>query len=265
MAMIHAMISSAFEFIRGSLALLFTLVAGFGVMVLQLVTLGLMRRPIASWFLNWYGGIALWIMGTRVHVEGRQHLTAYCPCILTFNHASTMEVALIPALMPPNSTVLAKQEFLHYPIIGQASWALGFVGVKRQKKEEAHKAIEKAARSVTERGISIVIAPEGTRSKDGNLQSFKMGAMHLALATGVPIVSIVAHGAHNIWPRHSWSPTPGDVWIRVLEPVETHDFTRENLREKGAELEERYREALSDLGELHPAGVPIVRTDETGE
>lgn len=265
MAMIHAMISSALDFIRGSLALLFTLVAGFGVIVLQAVTLGLMRRRIASWFVNWYGGIALSIMRTRVHVEGREHLKAHCPCILTFNHASTLEVALIPSLMPPNSTVLAKSEFLRYPIIGQASWALGFVGVKREKKEAAHKAIGKAARGVTEEGISIVIAPEGTRSRDGHLLPFKMGAMHLALETRVPIVSIVAHGTHNIWPRHSWSPTPGDVWVRILEPVDTSDFTRENLREKGAELEERYHEAMADLGELHPAGVPIQWTDETAE
>ena len=255
--MIPIMHSRLLDFIRGGLALGFTLCAGLGVFLLQMATLGLIRRQVASGFMNWYGSIALWIMGVRVHVEGAERLAAHRPCILTWNHVSTMEIGLIPFLMPRNSTVLAKSEFMRYPFLGQGAWALGFVGVKREKKQHAHKAIAKAARNVTNEGISIVIAPEGTRSRDGHLQEFKMGAMHLALATRAPLVSIVIHGAHNIWPRHSWAPSPGDVWVRVLEPVMTEDFTLENLREKGAALEGRYRAASAELSELYPTGVPI--------
>ena len=77
--------------------------------------------------------------------------------------------------------------------------------------------------------MSIWIWPEGTRSLDGKLIPFKKGFVHLALATGLPIVPVVLHGAHKVWPAKTMEFYPGEVRVEVLDSIKTDNWSKENL------------------------------------
>ena len=86
--------------------------------------------------------------------------------------------------------------------------------------------------------------PEGTRSENGRLQPMKKGFVHLALATRLPIVPIVFHGAHRRWAGKTWRVFPGRLRIEVLPPIDTTDWSAEHVDEHAQQLWQVYQDAL---------------------
>ena len=97
---------------------------------------------------------------------------------------------------------------------------------------------------VKEKGLSIWIWPEGTRSLDGKLIPFKKGFVHLALATGLPVVPVIVHGAHKVWPAKTMQFYPGEVKVEVLDPIKTDDWNRETVDKHVEEVRSFMAKAL---------------------
>ena len=97
---------------------------------------------------------------------------------------------------------------------------------------------------VKKNNLSIWIWPEGTRSMDGKLIPFKKGFVHLALATGLPVVPVVLHGAHNVWPAKTMQFYPGEVRVDVMNPIQTDTWAKETINEHLEEVKGLMTKAL---------------------
>ena len=118
------------------------------------------------------------------------------------------------------------------PFFGWAMAAAGIIKVDRSNREKAIKSIERAGESI-KKGVSVILFPEGTRSPDGDIHTFKKGAFVLALKSGVPIVPISISGTRRILEKHSLSLNPGTVKIVISEPIDSSNYKLEE-REKFA-------------------------------
>lgn len=135
---------------------------------------------------------------TTVIVEGHEHVPpAGTGFVLMSNHRSHVDIpAIIRATQRPMRMV-GKQELARVPVWGPAMRKLGMVFVTRGDKEKAIAELDQAKQRFRE-GISIWIAPEGTRSRDGKLGAFKKGGFHLAVDLGAPILPAYITGTEEI-------------------------------------------------------------------
>jgi 1-acyl-sn-glycerol-3-phosphate acyltransferase len=136
--------------------------------------------------------------------------------------------------------ILLKESLYKYPIAGQAFTLAGFVPVNRSDRESAILSVEKATASLRA-GQSFLIYPEGTRSPDGRLQSFKKGAVVMAIKADVPIVPVACSGAHRVMRKRSLRIHPGEILVEFLEPIEVSKYSFDERDE----LNDRVHDAMA--------------------
>jgi 1-acyl-sn-glycerol-3-phosphate acyltransferase len=119
----------------------------------------------------------------------------------------------------------------------------GYIPIDRSNRKEAFKSIDLAAARVRE-GTSIVIFPEGTRTVDGTLQSFKKGGFHLAIKSGRPIVPVSVSGTFAILPKKGFRIRQRTVWIYIGDPVPTEDIRVRDRDWLISEIRRRIQEKL---------------------
>jgi putative phosphoserine phosphatase/1-acylglycerol-3-phosphate O-acyltransferase len=101
--------------------------------------------------------------------------------------------------------------------------------------------------------MSVVIAPEGTRSVSPRLGQFKNGAFHIAMQAGVPVVPVVLRNTYEVLPRHSRLFRPGTVQVCVLPPIDVTAWQVENLERHVADVRALFQRTLDDDANLVPA------------
>ncbi len=131
------------------------------------------------------------------------------------------------------------------PVFGQLAQLAGTVFVQRGDREKALESLHSAEEAVRQ-GLSIMIAPEGTRSATKRLGPFKKGAFRMAMATGVPIVPIVLKNALGALPRHGLVVRPATVEVVVHPPISTEGWKLEDLDDHIAEVRDLYERTLED-------------------
>ncbi len=185
---------------------------------------------------NLWARILLWLASTRVEVIGRENVRTDRPHIFMANHQSDFDILIVLAHIPGQFRWIAKKELFKIPLFGRAMRNAGYIEIDRQNHEQALQSLREAAAKIRE-GKSVVTFPEGTRSKDGTVKSFKQGMFHLAIESGVPIVPITIIGAGEIMPKRSLNVKPGRITMVIDRPVEVGGYTKESR----AELIERVR------------------------
>ena len=119
--------------------------------------------------------------------------------------------------------------------------------------------MKRANRLIADNKLRVLVAPEGTRTKDGTLGPFKKGAFFTAMELGCPIVSMVMAGSYALHPSGQLSTTPGRVRMRILPPMDSSTFNRENLQSKADELRQQMEEALDEPApQEYPPGFHIL-------
>jgi 1-acyl-sn-glycerol-3-phosphate acyltransferase len=129
---------------------------------------------------------------------------------------------------------MAKKDLFQIPFLGTHLAQAGHIPVPREDPRAAVKALARAAETIRERGISVLIFPEGGRSMDGVLQPFKEGAAHIAIKAGVPMVPVTLIGTRQILAMGSATFHRGRVTLRIGDPIPTANLTardRESLTE----------------------------------
>jgi 1-acyl-sn-glycerol-3-phosphate acyltransferase len=149
--------------------------------------------------------------------------------IVVSNHVSHADAFLISHL-PWEMKWLAKKSLFYLPLMGWSMWLAGDVPVARGKRTSAADAMARCA-AWLERGQPVMIFPEGTRSKDGALQSFKDGAFRLALDTGAEILPIAVDGTQPALPKHSWRFGRSHARVAVGTPISPAGKTVGELKE----------------------------------
>jgi putative phosphoserine phosphatase/1-acylglycerol-3-phosphate O-acyltransferase len=140
---------------------------------------------------------------------------------------------------------IAKKEIQNMPFIGQIMTASGTIFLDRTDKEKAIEAMKPAVDAL-KNGMSVAIFPEGTRSYDYTLGTFKKGAFHLAMQAGVPIVPIIIKNAHDSMPRGSTMFKPALVEVVVQKPIPTKDWKVKDLNKHIASIRAMF---LAELGQ----------------
>ena len=176
-------------------------------------------------------GLAAWwaksickFSGVAVSVTGTEKLDSEKPYIFAANHGSQFDIFALQGFLGADFRWLAKKELFQVPIWGHAMRRAGYIPVDRSHGKKALKSLGEAAQKIAA-GTSVIIFPEGTRTKDGKMQDFKAGAMVLAIKSGVDIVPVAIKGTYEILPKGKLLINPGNVSICVGNPIATKNFT----------------------------------------
>jgi len=230
-----AAISSAARFVFG-----FTLVAVASTATILIALLLIPFRLLRIKLCNYYGKIVGYsitrVAGVTPRVHHRERIGQNHPAIYVANHTSTLDAFLSIWLCPVGGCGVMKKEVTRIPFFGQLYLLSGHLWLDRSNKGSAIAALAGIAKLVKKHGLSIWIMPEGTRSRDGRLLPLKLGFVHLAIATGLPVVPVVFHGAHKNWVKGTWFVRPTTVDIEVLPAIDTKTWRAETAREHAAEV-----------------------------
>ncbi len=199
-------------------------VLGFLAAGLPLRAIGASRRDATNFSIASWAAVASAIARLKLIVEGEQHLWSHRPAVFLFNHQSAIDVLITARLLREDIVGVAKKEIQRQPFMGPALTFAGAVFVDRANVKDPKAALAPAVEAIGE-GRNVVIAPEGTRSRDGRLGAFRKGAFHLARQARVPLVPIVIHNAMDALPSGSLVVRPAEVKVTVGEPVPTEGWT----------------------------------------
>ena len=162
----------------------------------------------------------LWTFGIKITVQGLDHIDLHKPYIFVSNHASMADIPTVMVALKGNVNIVFKKELTRVPLWG---WALRygpFIMIDRANPRDAMASIERAARTIRS-GQSVILFPEGTRTTDGKLQSFKRGAFTLAAKSGVPVVPMTINNTYGILPKGSLNVKRADISVILEEPIPT--------------------------------------------
>jgi 1-acyl-sn-glycerol-3-phosphate acyltransferase len=181
--------------------------------------------------------VAMWIArtglraaGIRTEVTGLEQVPVGRSCIYMCNHVSNLDPPVVLPLLPGQCSVLLKQELMRIPILGVAMRMGKFVPVERGQRRESAKASVAAAAEALRSGLHILVFPEGTRSLDGRLSTFKKGPFYLAQETQAPIIPVAISGTERMMKKGSAAIVPGVGRVQLLPVIESSAYaTREEL------------------------------------
>ena len=195
--------------------------------------------PLLPWRLarikscNVYGSIVgramVWACGAQPIFHNRDRVNDQRPGIFVSNHSSTLDMWVGMWVCPIGGVGLAKKEIRYIPGIGQLYLLSGHPMIDRSDRAAAIRTLAEVAAYITKNKLSFWMWPEGTRSRDAQLQPFKKGFVHAALATGLPIIPVVVHNAAKIYPRGRLKFAPGPLDIEVLQAMPTTDWSLETM------------------------------------
>ncbi len=188
---------------------------------------GDLRRERMDERTRWFGRRAVELLDIDLRVAGADNVATSRSYVYMSNHQSHVDPPVLYASLPPSTIrMIAKTELFRIPLWGRGLRGAEFVEVDRGNHARARESIEHAARLI-EDGVSIWIAPEGTRSKDGRIGDLKKGGFHLALATRTPIVPVAIRGTLDVLPVGGRAMRTGcrvDVTIGAPIEVEGRDL-----------------------------------------
>ena len=200
-----------------------TLVAGTLVIVLSFFVRS--GNPLHKIARIW-GKSILVVSRIKVSVKGLSNIDPSSPYIYMPNHQSNFDIPVLLGHLTVQFRWLAKMELFKIPIFGRAMRKAGYISIDRYHRESAFESLKVAANKIKS-GVSVLIFPEGTRSRDGNIRPFKKGGFVMAIDSGVPIVPVVITGTRAIMPKGKFRVYPGHVSMVIHKPIGTSTYTRE--------------------------------------
>ncbi len=183
-------------------------------------TKGDVRYAIAQKWLTLSIEAARAIMGIRYQVQGQENLPVgeTSPAILLVKHQSTYETFLMPAIMPHPLAYVFKKELLYVPFFGWSIGSLDMIHIDRSQRAKAFAKVVEQGQALLDRGVWVIMFPEGTRIPRGERGSYKTGGTRLAIATGAPVIPIAVTSA-KCWPRKAFIKQPGMVDVSIGKPI----------------------------------------------
>jgi len=188
------------------------------------------------------------IIGIQYEVQGKENLPALDePCILLVKHQSTYETFLMPVIMPKDLAYVFKRELLFVPFFGWAIGQLDMIHIDRKLKSQAFQKVVQQGKDLLDKGIWVIMFPEGTRIARGQAGQYKSGGTRLAIETGVPVIPIAVNSA-VCWPRKAFIKKPGMVTVSIGPAIPSTGRQADELMAEVAQWIE------SEMRSLDPQG-----------
>ena len=172
---------------------------------------------IHAWHACLWARLMLALNRVKVTVIGSE-LLPDGPVIFMSNHQSNFDILSLLAAMPRRFYWIAKKELFEIPVFGHSMRRGGYIPLDRSDGRKALQSMENAA-AIIRQGSSVVMFPEGTRTRDGQLLPFKRGGFVLARKAGVPVIPVTINGSGRINPANQISLYGGDISITLHPPV----------------------------------------------
>ncbi|PKA63725.1 1-acyl-sn-glycerol-3-phosphate acyltransferase [Apostasia shenzhenica] len=200
------------------------------------------------------GRLMMWILGNPIKIEGSEY--ANTRAIYICNHASPIDIFLVMWLTPTGTVGIAKKEIIWYPMFGQLYVLANHLRIDRSNPAAAIESIKKVdkldpllyvvALGVVRKNLSLIIFPEGTRSRTGRLLPFKKGFVHIALQSKLPIIPMVLTGTHVAWRKNSLRVRPAPLTVRYLPPIKTSDWVEKDINKYVQMVHDLYLQHLPE-------------------
>jgi 1-acyl-sn-glycerol-3-phosphate acyltransferase len=173
----------------------------------------------------------LWLYAIRVTVRGLENIRPGQNYVYLANHSSYVDIPVVMACIPDQIRIILKKSLTKIPIWGWALTVGPFITIDRSNASAAAESLKVAIEKI-QRGASILLFPEGTRTHDGALQPFKRGAFRLAYDSKTPMLPLAIEGTYDILPRHG-NPLPrfgSRVTLSIGHAIDPSAFTEPNAR-----------------------------------
>jgi 1-acyl-sn-glycerol-3-phosphate acyltransferase len=200
------------------------------------------RGHFAHWCARTWSWLILATTGVRVQVRGLDRLEPGRTYVFAANHQSIYDIPVLFASLPYQLRIIAKDSLGSFPFLGWHLRRTGHLLVDRRKPDP--RGVFAWANGLTPRGLSLIVFPEGTRSRDGHVGPFKGGSLYPAVQAGLPIVPISIAGSRHVMRKGRLMTCPGEVEVFVHEPIPTVAAAEPNIREVRA-LAAQVREKIA--------------------
>lgn len=179
---------------------------------------------------------------SAINISGLENLPDG-PVLFVSNHEGNFDIPVLLSTIPKPFGFISKKEVNKLPILPVYMEEMNCVFLDRSDRRSALKSIADTVEKLKQ-GHSILIFPEGTRSKGGELGEFKAGFTRIAKDSGVPIVPIAISGTSEIMEKNKNKVKPGNVVVRVLEPISVETILQGDAKKIGADVRELIAKAL---------------------
>ena len=169
-----------------------------------------------------------WIVGLKVTYRIPESAKTNGSAVYLGNHQNNYDLVTTTGCVQPGTVTIGKKSLVWIPFFGLIYWLTGNIMINRDNKQSAKDTINDVAEQMREKELSVMIFPEGTRSRGRGLMPFKMGAFHTALQAGVNIVPTVTSNTHGQVNLNRWNN--GEVIVEVLDPIDITQYSKREIR-----------------------------------
>ena len=202
------------------------------------------RGKIYQYWARWWSWTLLRAAGIDVVVEATERARKVPETIFMANHTSAADIVVIFVALSRDVRFVAKRGLFWIPFLGWSMWLAGFIPVDRERKDKGREAFDRIGKSL-KKGISVLVFPEGTRSRNGKLGPFKKAGFLLAMRAGMPIVPVGITGARPVLGADGLLVRRGRITVRVGDPIPSGDYT---FAQRGDYIE-KVRAEIARLGD----------------
>ena len=197
---------------------------------------------------KWLARNVLKLMGIKISVKHPEGFDSNGTYLYMSNHANMFDPLLLYGHLPNFVRAIELADHFSWPIYGWTLRRMGHIPIDNRSANSSMKSLRKAA-DLLQNGISVIILPEGKRTLDGQLSSFKRGSFILAKEGGRDIIPVAISGAWEITHRGSWLISPGKMTLRIGEPIPEHSFRDLSTNELRDICKTRVEELLDENNE----------------
>lgn len=232
--------------------ILFTTIAFFGMCVVWLLSVPFdwrQRRLVHRYSRFWSHSIYCICPWWKMKISGLENIKHGQPYIVISNHQAMLDIPLIYNL-PFNFKWVSKREVYKIPIFGWVLWMHGDVTIDRGGSGSTRTMMTHCKEYLDE-GVSIILFPEGTRTKSGQINSFKEGAMMLAIRSGVPILPVVIDGTYDAFTGGYGITRSHTFQLKVLPPISYQQISQSSIKELRDTLNTMMRDEHQRIAPRH--------------
>ena len=227
------------------LAILLPLVMIFGFFGFLLSLISPFNPKVMMLISRIIGWLTFKIFNIDIEIRGKENIEKNLPCIFISNHQSNLDIVIGGLVAPWKTVSLGKKEIRRIPIYGMFYWLSGNILIDRSKKLEAATILDHDVKKALQKGISVWILPEGTRSYNRGLLPFKRGAFRTVINAQVPLVPLVLSPQHSTLNFNKWKS--GKVIVEIIDAIDTRNLSLENDRELTKKAHQLFEERLPIL------------------